>query len=114
MRSRWRAYSARHRAFCLLPTLHELARYRRVNERFALGCLYASAARQSQRPDDARFVSESVSRGECCPRRRREPSATSPALVHGSDLAEYGWSMAIDDETARLWRKTVWCYGLAD
>ena len=52
-----KAYESRPRR---AEALYELARYCRVQERYALGCLYASAACQIERPDDALFVSESV------------------------------------------------------
>lgn len=52
-----RAYESRPRR---AEPLYELARYCRLQRRYALACLYASAAFRIERPDDALFVAESV------------------------------------------------------
>lgn len=52
-----RAYEFRPRR---AESLYELARYCRLRERYALGCLYASAACRIQRPNDALFVVDAV------------------------------------------------------
>lgn len=54
-----RAYEARPRR---AESLYELARYCRLQRRFALACVFATAACETARPEDALFVAESVYR----------------------------------------------------